>query len=103
MEATDYFETVTDAGFARDAAVVLGGYLAPTLLAGPVEGMARNNLPVPNVPDEAHGILVVVGAEAVLSGDEKVLVQYGGGVYTLEKLLERFGVKDALNGLTGAN
>lgn len=90
---SDYFSTLTDTEFVMDAAVVLAAYLAPGLV-GPTAG---SFIPM-DVPSEAYGIAEIVGAEAVMDGSNKVLVQYGGAVYTLEQLMERFGVQDALGG-----
>lgn len=96
MAATDYFQTVADVDFATDAGIVLVGYMVPGLAAAAADG----SLPV-DVPDEAFGIAEIVGAEAVLDGDTKTLVQYGGGVYTLDALLTRFGVREAVEEMAG--
>lgn len=91
-----YFQTVTDTDFAVDAATVLAAYMAPSLYGPFIDSFA----PV-DVPDEAYGLAQVVAAEAFLSGGTKTLVQYGGAINSLETAAERFGVKNAIEGVAG--
>lgn len=96
MAVSNYFDTLTDTEFVMDAGIVLAAFMAPGLIGPTAAGL----LPV-DVPNEAYGVAEVVGAEAVLSGSNKVLVQYGGMVYTLDQIANRFGVQEQVAGIIG--
>jgi hypothetical protein len=85
------FGTLADVDMWEEAAAVTGGYLAPTLARNLLEGETDMD-----VPDEAYGIAVMaVGAYSPMYGGEIAL---GGGVYTVDTLLERVGLKQTVTG-----
>jgi len=95
MAMMDYFETMTDTSFLTDGGIILTAYAAPGIV-GP---MLNGAMPMDrDVPNELYGVAEVVGAEAALSGSNKVLVQYGGIVYTMDQLAHRFNVRDRIPG-----
>jgi hypothetical protein len=90
MQVTGYFEKFTDAQFLQDVAAVFGGYLACSGVAA-----LENRFIERDVPDEAYGAAVIVGAEfaPIVKGRAKRHVQVGGGLHMAQSLGARFGVE----------
>jgi hypothetical protein len=100
MAMQDYFETLTDTAFLMDGGIILGAYAAPGVVGPMLDGAIPMERDVPN---ELYGVAEVVGAEAALSGSNKTLVQYGGVIYTMDQLAERFNVRENIPGMEGGN
>lgn len=85
------FGNLADADVWEQAAAVTGGYLAPTLVRNVTEGQTSMD-----VPDEAYGAAVMMGSRysPVYSGE----IAVGGGLYAIDKALERFGLKQTVTG-----
>ena len=85
------FGTLADTDLWEEAAATLAGFLAPTLVRNIAEG--RTDF---DIPDEVYGI-AIVGASPyspAYSGS----IALGGGLYTLDTAMERFGVKQTVSG-----
>lgn len=92
MTLDDAFGTIADADMWEDAAAVLAGFLAPSIVRNITEGSAGFD-----VPDEAYGLSVIFLAQysPMYSGS----LSLGGGVYTADKVLERFGLKQTVTNM----
>jgi hypothetical protein len=90
----DAFGTLADADMWEEAAAVLAGFLAPSIVANVAEG----NTPF-DVPDEGYGIAVMFLAQysPMYSGS----LTLGGGMYSVDKLLQRFGLKQTITQMGG--
>ena len=91
----DAFEKLADPGFARDTAYILSGYGA----AAGVD-LATEQLTSRDVPNEASGLAVVVGAEYMprVDGRTKRFAQLGGGAYAGLAFADRIGIRDQIEG-----
>lgn len=91
----DAFEKLADPGFARDVATILTGYGA----AAGVD-LATEQFTSRNIPNEASGLAVVVGAEyaPVVSGMQKRHVQLGAGSYAALAFADRIGIRETVEG-----
>jgi len=76
-------DSLTDTMLWENAARVAGGYLVPVIAAGFVNSRI-------GLPDEAYG-LIGVGAHAAMGLD---MMAVGSGVYTVDALAKRTGIKD---------
>lgn len=92
MEVAGYFETLASAEFAVDVAVIFATFLGAHIVAPTVNGY----LPV-DVPNEVHGLVIVVLAEA-LGGDYKRPLQLGGGLYTADEAAGRVELQSRIEG-----
>ena len=90
MEAKQYIGSVADMDLAVDVLVVFGAYMGLTLAAPVVNGVA----PV-NVPDEVHGVILIVLAEAV-GGEYKRALQLGGGFFLADSAADRVELQQKL-------
>jgi hypothetical protein len=90
MEA---FEKLADAGFARDVLLITTGYAAASAMDIGADTYAGRD-----VPGEALGIAVVVGAEygPGVSGRQKRQVQLGGGAYSALSLADRLNIRGTI-------
>lgn len=92
---SDAFDTLADGEVWMQAAAVGAGFLAPTVV---------RNLTEPNMnfdaPDELYGLLLVAGGQwSPMYANEVTL---GGAIYTVDKLAERFDLKQSIPGTGGA-
>lgn len=91
-QATDALDELADPEFWSQAGAVFGGFLAPTV----VRNFAEGSLPY-DIPDELYGVAVIVGAQ--YSPAYKQQLMLGGGLYSVDKLAERFGLKQSITGV----
>lgn len=91
MDFGDAFDELADDDFWIDAAMVFGGFMAPNLAAGALESVG------PDLPNELYGIGTAAAAETVL--DER-MVTLGAGLYTVDTLAIRTGIKQRVSTLT---
>jgi len=85
-ELADSFDTLADSDMWMDVAILFGAFLAGTVARNLIEP----NLPW-NLPDEAYGVGVVLGAGYLPEGTN--MARMGGGLYTVDKLAERWDLK----------
>lgn len=80
-----------DADMWMDVAIVLVGFVAPTLLANTVDNVVE-------LPDEIYGVIVIAISNLAMDRrtSESKMLSLGGGLYTLDALLERFGIKETV-------
>lgn len=85
------FGTLADVDVWEQAAAVFGGFVAPTIARNVLEGQTEMD-----VPDEAYGVAVVAASpySPAYSGE----IAIGGGLYTIDTALERFGLKQTVTG-----
>lgn len=72
--------------------LVAVGFIVPMLLKNTLEG--RNLFAL---PDELYGVVTMVATGLLLDGDYRRFAGIGAGVYTVDKFMERIGVKATLN------
>ncbi|MGB9987313.1 hypothetical protein [Salarchaeum japonicum] len=89
---TTQFDTLLDADEWESIAATLAGYLAPTVARNVIEGSAPFD-----IPDEAYGLAVMFGAGYSPMYTREI--QVGGGLYTADKAMERFGLKQTVTNL----
>ena len=89
---SDSFDAVTDTDHWFTAVVVFVGFIAPVVFKAFLEDRLSIDL-----PDEVYGVVVVVAAEFGPS-DYRRNLQIGGGLYTVDQLAERFGLKERVPG-----
>lgn len=92
----DAFGTLAEADMWEDAVATLAGFLAPTVARNVIEpntGM--------DIPDEVYGLIVLFGGQySPMYGNA---ISIGGGMYTVDQLLERLGLKQTVVGLGGGS
>jgi hypothetical protein len=93
MDFSGAFDDLVESDFWIEAALVFGGFIFPTLAANVIE--ARG----PDLPNEVYGGATAAGGLAY--GQEMVAV--GGGVYVVDALAQRVGVKESITSLGGGN
>lgn len=93
-ELTDSFEVLADGEMWMNIVVLGAGFMGGTLVKNTVEG--RNLV---DAPDEAYGLVVSVASYYALDGDYQKFATIGGGLYTVDKLAQRFGVKSRVEGM----
>lgn len=88
------FGTIADADMWEEAAAVLAGFLLPSIVRNIAEGRTSFD-----IPDEAYGLAVMVAGNysPMYSGE----IMLGGGVYSADKALERFGLKQTITAMGG--
>ena len=97
MQMADFgnsFDKLADTGMWENVLVLFAGFLGATLFKNTIEG--RVSL---DVPDEAYGILVIALSAGMLEGEYQQFAVAGGGLYTVDKLAERFGIKSKVEGV----
>lgn len=89
----DAFSKLTDPGFARDTALIVGGYSATAGV-----DLAADEVTNRDIPAEAVGLGVVMGAEyaPVVSGRQMRHVQLGAGSYAALAFADRIGVRETV-------
>jgi hypothetical protein len=85
------FGNLADADMWEEAAAVTGGYLTPTLVRNLTEGRTEMD-----VPDELYGAAVMAGSRYSPAYQNEIAV--GGGLYVIDKALERFDLKQTVTG-----
>lgn len=92
------FERLADFDMWEDVIVLFVGFIVPTLLKNTLDSRA----PV-DIPDEVYGLVVIVGAGYLLDGDMKTMASLGGGLYTVDVLLEdRLGLKSRIQNMAAS-
>ena len=91
--ATDALDELADPEFWSQAGAVFAGFMGPTV----VRNIAEPNTPW-DIPDEAYGVAVVAGAQYAPKSYQKELM-LGGGLYSVDKLAERFNLKQHISGV----
>ena len=92
MDFGDAFDTLADDEFWMDAVMLFIGFVLPIALANVLEGMAGVDL-----PNEVYGVGVAGGAAVI--GDYR-MVSAGGGLYTVDALARRGGVRQRVTDFT---
>jgi len=90
----DAFETLADDDMWFEVAAALGGFMAPTVARNMIEPNTGFDF-----PDEAYGVAVAAGGQYSPMYSNQISV--GGGMYALDKALERFDLKQSINSLGG--
>lgn len=93
-ELTDSFEVLADGEMWVNIVVLGAGFMSGTLIKNTVEGRDLVNL-----PDESYGIGVVLASYFALDGDYQRFGMLGGGLYTVDKAAQRFGIKSRVEGM----
>jgi hypothetical protein len=88
------FSALADDDTWMDAAEVAVGFAGPMIAANVLEGSTPFDL-----PNEVYGLAGVAGGEMV----DRRLVSVGGGLYTVDALAQRFGLKSSVTNLGGGN
>lgn len=89
------FDALADDDVWTDAAMVAGGYLIPA-----VGGSALENTMNIDLPNELYGAAGIAVNEMFI-GEQMLTV--GSGVYTVDALAQRLGVKNSVTSLGGGN
>lgn len=88
------FGTVANTDMWEEATAAIAGFLAPSVLRNITED--RFGL---DAPDEIYGVSVVaLGHYSPMYGE---MISLGGGMYTVDALLRRFGLKGTITELGG--
>ncbi|WP_435349002.1 hypothetical protein [Haloarchaeobius sp. HRN-SO-5] len=87
------FDALADDDTWSDAAEVAAGYIGPMAFANVAEGATRFD-----IPNEAYGLAGIYAGEQI----GRRAVSVGSGVYTLDALAQRFGVKSTVTQFGGA-
>ncbi|WP_231184721.1 hypothetical protein [Haladaptatus sp. DYF46] len=95
-DLTASFEKLADTDTMQDIATLGGAYMAAVILKNTIDG--RMSI---DVPDEAYGIAVAGGANYAASGETAKFGMLGGGLYTLDALARRVGIKAKLQNAGG--
>lgn len=93
-ELADSFDTLVDSDLWMDAVILFGAFLAGTVAKNLIEPNSPWDL-----PDEVYGGVVILGAGYLPEGEN--MARMGGGLYVVDKLGERFGIKKAVTGAVG--
>lgn len=93
MDFGSAFDELADSDFWMDAAHVFAGFVLPNIAANIIESRG------PDLPDEAYGVAVVAGNEMFYG---ETMVSAGGGLYVVDALARRAGVKTTITSLGGA-
>lgn len=90
MDFGDAFDTLAESEFWIDAAMVFAGFILPIIAANVTESYG------PDLPDEIYGVAVVAGNEAFYG---ESMISVGGGLYTVDAIAQRAGVKGTITQL----
>ncbi|GAA0276929.1 hypothetical protein [Halobacterium noricense] len=85
-DAMDALDELADPEFWSQAGAVFGGFVAPTVARNLIEPNTNYD-----IPDETYGALVVAGAQYSPAYQRELML--GGGLYSVDKLAERFDLK----------
>lgn len=86
---TKSFDVVMDEDEWMKAAGVFTGYLAPRV----VQNVTEDSLPF-DAPNELYGVATMVGAQYAPAYSKSLAL--GGGVYTVDQLAQRAGLKSSV-------
>ncbi len=89
----DAMDALTESDTWVDAGYVAGGYLVPAVGGSLLEGTMGVDL-----PNELYGVAGIAGSEMVV-GERMMTV--GSGLYTVDALAQRFGLKNSVTSLGG--
>lgn len=96
-ELNDSIDPLMEDDYWMDVAAIAGGYGASMVLNTAVE----DSVPF-DVPNEAYGVAVGAGSFYALDGDMAKMGAAGGGVYVLDSLAQRAGVKEKITNMGGS-
>jgi len=85
-DLSEQFQMLIDSEMIVEVAVVFAAFMIPTI----VRNVLEPNTPF-DVPDEAYGVLVALGATYL--PDYRAAAITGGGLYSFDKAAERFNLK----------
>ena len=85
-EAMDALDELADPEFWTNAGAVFAGFMGPTVARNLIEPNTNYD-----IPDETYGLLVVAGAQYAPAYQNELML--GGGLYSVDKLAERFDLK----------
>ena len=88
--ATDALDELADPEFWSQAGAVFGGFMAPTVARNLIEPNTTYD-----IPNELYGAVVVAGAQYAPAYERELML--GGGLYTVDKLAERFDLKQHIS------
>lgn len=89
------FDALADDEVWMDAAMVAGGYLVPA-----VGGTALENAAGIDLPNELYGAAGIAVSEMAIG---QPMVSVGSGLYTVDALSQRFGLKESVTSIGGGN
>ncbi len=92
MEFGGAFDALADDDTWMDAAEVAAGYLGPGMVANVAEGSTPFD-----IPNEAYGLAGIAAGEKM----GRRMVSVGSGVYTIDALAQRFGLKNRVTSFGG--
>ncbi|GGL57915.1 hypothetical protein [Halocalculus aciditolerans] len=84
-ELGNYFDEIADVDSWISIVVIAAAFFAGSVMKNTIERSV-------DAPDELYGVVIMVGG-VFAGGDYQHEIVTGGGLYTLDKAMERFGVK----------
>lgn len=87
------FDAVASFDMWEEVGVILGAFLAPTVLKNLTSGFVPDAVDEP----EAYGLLVAAGGQFAPMYKHEISI--GGGLYTADAAAERFGLKSTVQGV----
>lgn len=87
------FDTLASSDLWVEAAAVFGGFMAPTVVRNLASGVVPDAVDEP----ELYGLATVAGGQFLPAYQHEVTL--GGGIYTVDKAAERFGLKSTVQGV----
>lgn len=91
LNASDELDRLLEFDHWEEVALAFAGFLLPTLVQVTLEGRG-----IVSLPNEAYGITAMVGSGIALDGEYRKAAGVGAGVYTVDQLLNRFGIKQTI-------
>lgn len=83
-----------------EAAYIGAGFFAPTVVENVAEGEISQ---MPDVPSELYGAGAMAAEYYFLSGKQRSRTMGGSGLFVLDALLDRAGMKQSLENPMGGN
>jgi hypothetical protein len=93
MPIDQTIDTLTDTDYAQNVGFVAGGFAAAAVLGNVFERFG------PDLPNEAYGVASIAASTFALSGTDRKYAAAGGGVYIVDQLGRRFGVRQTVLGM----
>lgn len=93
MPINQTIDQLTDEGAWMNVGFVAGGYVVAAVLNNVTEGFG------PDLPNELYGVASIAASTYALSGSDRKYAAAGGGVYLVDALAQRLGVKNTVTSL----
>lgn len=97
MAIDDTVSMLTDTDYAMNVAFVAGGWAAAVVLGNVIENFAGMDL-----PNELYGVVSIGVSTYALTGSDRKYMAAGGGIYIVDQVAQRFGLKQSVTQLGGA-